>query len=151
MEPHVDAPKQPFLDDVRRHRAELRESISALEHALAAPAPGNEERWVDRVHVALIELSADFRVHVDITEGPQGLYGELRSSAPRLSGTVDNLMREHEVITGLVDKLLTEMGTDDVAGIREQANELLGTMLRHRQRGSDLVYEAYAVDIGGET
>jgi hypothetical protein len=28
---------------------------------------------------------------------------------------------------------------------------LLGLLVRHRQRGSDLVYEAYELDIGGET
>jgi len=36
-----------------------------------------------------------------------------------------------------------------VAGHREAINQLLALLARHRQRGSDLIYEAYAVDIGG--
>jgi len=32
---------------------------------------------------------------------------------------------------------------------RDRLLALLGSLVRHRQRGADLVYEAYAVDIGG--
>jgi hypothetical protein len=35
--------------------------------------------------------------------------------------------------------------------VRGLGTALLGRLLRHRQRGSDLVYEAYQIDIGGET
>jgi hypothetical protein len=35
--------------------------------------------------------------------------------------------------------------------IRERANELMRELVLHRQRGSDLVYEAYATDIGGQS
>jgi hypothetical protein len=34
---------------------------------------------------------------------------------------------------------------------RGWASDLLRELSRHRQRGADLVYEAYATDIGGET
>ena len=40
-------------------------------------------------------------------------------------------------------------GPDEVAAHREAATRLLDRLARHRQRGSDLIYEAYAVDIGG--
>ena len=36
-----------------------------------------------------------------------------------------------------------------VEAMRDRLLALLGTLARHRQRGADLVYEAYAVDIGG--
>ena len=81
----TDASEQPFLDELRRRRAELRESMGALEYALASPASRDNVRWAERVHVALVELSADLREHVVITEGADGLYGELRRRAPRLS------------------------------------------------------------------
>jgi hypothetical protein len=35
--------------------------------------------------------------------------------------------------------------------VRELGTQLLATLSRHRQRGADLVYEAYQVDIGGDT
>ena len=61
------------MEGLRRHRVELRESMSALEDALAAPATADRTRWAERVHVALVELSGDFRGHIDITEGRDGL------------------------------------------------------------------------------
>ena len=148
-------PEQAFFEELRRRRAELLESMRAVEQALSAPAPGREQRWAERVHVALVELAADFGEHVTLTEGPAGLYREVLKSAPRLAGAVARLTREHAVITAEVDSLLTaasEHGTQEyVDRVRELGTALLARLLRHRQHGSDLIYEAYQAEIGGET
>jgi hypothetical protein len=154
MEP---VPPVPALDmeALRQRRAELRESINALEQALAAPAPGRVEAWGQRVHVALVELSGDFRQHIEVTEGPHGLYGGVLTSAPRLSNAVTRLTREHADINGLLEDLLARVSgsanTDRVEDIRGQGTLLLDRLIRHRQRGADLVYEAFQADVGGET
>jgi hypothetical protein len=107
------------------------------------------------VHVAAVELAGDFREHVDLTEGPDGLYREVLKTSPRLSGPVDTLTREHGLIRGQVDSLLARVGPSDgvvdVDRVRDLGTALLGRLVRHRQRGSDLVFEAYEFDIGGET
>jgi hypothetical protein len=155
MEPTSPSPDQPFLDETRRRRAELRESMSTLENALAAPVVAGQVRWVQRVQVALVELSGDFREHVEMTEGPDGLYRDLLKTSPRLSDAVAVLTREHALITDQVDDLLSRVASpdviDDVDGTRDRGTALLGRLVRHRQRGSDLVFEAYEVDLGGET
>ena len=155
MAPTSSAPEQPFVAVLRQRRAELRDSMSALELALAAPAPRGETRWAERVHVALVELAADFREHIAITEGPNGLYRELRAKTPRLSGAIARLEKEHALIAERVDALLASAGAptagDDVDLLRDRGTALLGRLVRHRQRGADLVFEAYEVDIGGET
>jgi hypothetical protein len=155
MEPNSSTPEPAFLEDLRRRRAELRESISAVEHALAAPAPGRYPHWAERVHVALVELSADFGEHIHFTEGPDGLYREILRTPPRLSGAVARLTREHALITDLLDNLLACVSQPevnaDVDTVRDRGTALLGRLVRHRQRGSDLIYEAYTADIGGET
>jgi hypothetical protein len=155
MEPSSTTPDAEFLEELRRHRAELRESISALEDALAAPAASDWQRWAQRVHVAAVELAGDFREHVDLTEGPGGLYREVLKTSPRLSGPVDTLTREHGLIRGQVDSLLARVGPSDgvadVDRVRDLGTALLGRLVRHRQRGSDLVFEAYEFDLGGET
>lgn len=154
MDPHSSRPDQSF-EALRQHRAELRESMSALEHALAAPAAADQTRWFQRLHVALVELSGDFRAHVDITEGPDGLYRNLLDTSPRLSDAVAGLTREHGLIDSQVDDVLSRVAAPDmvegVAAVRDLGTALLGTLVRHRQRDSDLIYEAYEVDIGGET
>src|SRR6266508_569044 len=154
MEPSAPTTEQVFLETLRRHRADLRGSINALEQALAAPAPGRRDAWAQRVHVALVELSADVREHIDITERPDGLYRALLMAAPRLSNAVTRLTREHGQVTELVDDLLAFLNgpeAGEVDRVRDLGTALLGKLVRHRQRGSDLVWEAYAVDIGGET
>ncbi|HEX5916810.1 MAG TPA: hypothetical protein VFY76_03100 [Nocardioides sp.] len=155
MEPSSPTPDEAFLEELRRHRAELRESMSALEDAMAAPAAGDRTRWAQRVHVAAVELAGDFREHVDITEGPDGLYREVLKTSPRLSGAVTSLTREHVLIRGQVDSLLARVSPSEVVSdaerVRDLGTALLGRLVRHRQRGSDLVFEAYEFDIGGET
>jgi hypothetical protein len=155
MEPTSPSSDQAFLEELRRHRAELRESMSALEDAMAAPATADRVRWAQRVHVALVELSGDFREHIDITEGPDGLYGDLLKASPRLSDAAAGLTREHVLISGQIDHLLARVTapdvTEDVDRVRDLGTALLGRLVRHRQRGSDLVFDAYDFDIGGET
>ncbi len=154
MEPVVFSP-DPGFDTLRRLRAELHGSIAAVEQALAAPAPGRVAAWAERVDVALLELSADFREHVVMTEAADGLHGDVLATAPRLSNAVARLVAEHAVITDLVGSLITRVShpvpDDDVDAIRDLGTALLGRLARHRQRGADLIYEAYEVDLGGET
>ena len=155
MEPNSSASDQALLEELRRHRAELRESMSALEDALAAPVTADQARWAQRVNAALMEVSGDFRTHIEITEGHNGLYRDLLKTSPRLSGAVAELTHEHVLITGQVDNLLARVAAQDVIEdadrVRGRGTAILGRLVRHRQRGSDLVFEAYEFDIGGET
>jgi len=154
MEPVVFA-RDPGLDALRRIRAELGGSIAALEQALAAAAPGRAREWAERVDVALVELSADFREHVAVTEGTDGLHGDILATAPRLSNSVARLVGEHAVIIKLIGDLMSWVSQPvpdgEVDAIRDLGTALLGRLVRHRQRGADLIYQAYQVDLGGET
>jgi len=145
----------PGLDALRRRRAELFESMGALRQALAAPTSGCLDAWSEWVDVALIELSADVRAHVAITEGPGGLHGDVVDVAPRLSHAVHRLVGEHLVINEMLGHLTTRArGATSVAHVDEVrclGTALLARLARHRQRGADLVFEAYETDIGGET
>jgi tryptophan 2,3-dioxygenase len=141
-----------YLDQVRSHRAELRESVRAVDDALESPiARGGA--WRERVRAALAELAHDFQDHVELTESPGGLYERLRRASPRLSTTVNRLIGEHrdfgEAIGGYL-AVLEHGGTmADLPAFREELTTLMGRLVRHRQRGSDLIYEAYEVDLGG--
>lgn len=155
MEPSPTTPQQFSLASLRRRRAELRGAMNALERALAAPVADDPDHWADNVHAALGELASDFREHVEITEGDDGLYAELREIAPRLSDAVARLTEEHAEIQRLIDDV-RQLDDEKEPGrnldrVRERGTALLMRLVRHRQRGSDLVYDAYEVDIGGDT
>jgi hypothetical protein len=142
------------LEALRVRRAELRESMSALEQALATPAPGRLDAWTARVHVALVELFSDFQEHIAIAEGPNGVYRGVLSTTPRLSSEVVRLTRDHAEINDLIDHLLNSVSTAPlnagVDGVRDLGTALLVRLIRSRQASADLVYEAYQSDIGGE-
>jgi len=159
MEPEMrtnPGPDTDLLLEVRRRRAELRSSMGGVERVLASPArAGGSEGWTARLHTALTALSDAFREHVAITEGPGGLYRELAEQSPRLAHAVDRLAGEHGEITRRLEELLVRTETNDatpgVAQVRRTGTDLLVVLMRHRQRGADLVFEAYDLDIGGET
>jgi Hemerythrin HHE cation binding domain len=141
------------VDLARARRAELLAGITALESALAAPA--GDPVWSARVQARSDQLAGAFDDHVRATEGPDGMYADILRTAPRLRFGVDRLSTEHDdirvAITAL-DKLIdesTDSGPDGVGRVRDAGVHLLARLVRHRQRGADLVFEAYAQDIGG--
>jgi hypothetical protein len=140
------------LEAVRRRRADLRESLGAVEHALASPAGGRAVVWGEIVHRTLEELLEEFDEHIDVTEGPEGLHEAIITASPRLAHAVEVLTREHgsirEEIAALLAATEPPVAQDDVTTVREDATQLLGHIVRHRQRGADLVYEAYETDLG---
>ena len=151
------APPGPELADVRLRRAGLKAALSGLELALAAPAP-NRVEWVTNVRDALGAVHEVWTRHICETEAPGAFLDELVSEAPRLSKPASRLRREHSEILGAItrsEKRLQSPPAED-AGYDQWADEtrtelttLLVALARHRQRGADLVYEAYDVDLGG--
>jgi hypothetical protein len=145
MELQTDA---PGIDGVRSRRADLHAILVDLEDAIAAAAPGREEAWTEQVREQLERLGPSFADHIAATEGPDGLFDQVRRRSPRLDGHCRRLADEHGTISTqlAVAKAALDDGADSV---RESVVDLLGQLVRHRQGGADLVYEAYAVDIGG--
>lgn len=91
-----------------------------------------------------VPLSTAIAEHLAATEGEHGLYAEILAADPRLTFAVETLIREHADLRRALQR--------DIAGMSEkQLAELTRRLDRHCQRGNDLVYEAYSVDIGGET
>jgi len=147
----------PELADVRLRRAGLKTVMSELELALAAPAP-NRVEWVMGAREALAAVHETWTRHIVETEAPGAFLDELVSDAPRLSTPTTRLRREHSEILAAITRgekrLATppEMEDDYLAWVDETRAELTtlcAALARHRQRGADLVYEAYDVDIGG--
>jgi hypothetical protein len=151
MDPTVAAHAE--LHAVRVRRAELRETLNLMEAALAAPASGRAVIWGEAAHASLVMLADDFGAHVEVTEGPGGLHQSILAGDLRLTNAVDALTAEHAdiaaEIAGLVADSEAPVTPADVEDLRDRATRLLGHLVRHRQRGADLIYEAYETDIGG--
>jgi hypothetical protein len=147
------------LEVVKGQRLSLRRAIAGLEEALAVPDDPDGLAGQDRLPTRLIppleRLQEVVAVHVEVTEAPGGLYHEIMENAPRLANRVTRLRREHAQITDGIRRGLAECAAagdpDAVQALRDHAVRLFADLVRHRKRGLDLVYEAYHVDIGGES
>ncbi|HSR27978.1 MAG TPA: hypothetical protein VLR51_05935 [Actinomycetes bacterium] len=147
------------LEAAKGQRLSLRRAIAGLEATLAAPdgpdGLGGLDGLPTRLIPALERLQEVFAVHVEVTEAPGGLYHEIMENAPRLANRVTRFRREHAEITDGIRRGLAECSSaadpDAVQAVRDHAVRLFADLVRHRKRGLDLVYEAYHVDIGGES
>jgi hypothetical protein len=137
------------LDLVRRQRAQLLATIQRVERALSAPV--GEPGWRSGVLARLAALRDAFMDHVAVTEGIDGLYAELLGHAPRLARGVDTLVQEHSRLRHAMDAVWVRAPGARPQELRLWTGDLLRDLYRHRQRGADLIYEAYQTDIGGET
>lgn len=147
------------LEAAKGQRLSLRRAIAALEEALAAPDDpdglGGQDGLPTRLIPVLERLQEVFAVHVEVTEAPGGLYHEIMENAPRLANRVTRFRREHAEITDGIRRGLAECSEahdpEAVQALRDHTVRLFADLVRHRKRGLDLVYEAYHVDIGGES
>jgi hypothetical protein len=142
---------------IRIRRESLLQAVIGLEDALASPL-GDKEKWRLRVAMATHHASARIEEHVTQTEGAGHILEEIRSVAPRLDRRVEQMLVDHETLQKAAHDLQTAVATlevvddeeaaDQAIVVRNKAVEMMGLIARHRQRGADLVYEAYHVDLG---
>jgi len=144
------------LSEARARRATLHDALVHLEMAISSPAAGRIPEWTAHVGKELTGVRDAFDQHVIVTEKPGGLYEEIITRAPRLAGTVTRLKGEHPEITTQIEQVLERLGAVEIGSdgwplesARDDLQRFIGTVIRHRQRGADLVWEAYNVDIGG--
>jgi len=130
----------------------LRHAMTGAEAAVAGPS--SWQGWLSEVDVSLAELRQALDDHIGEVEGPDGLLVGIMFSTPRLAPEVEILRREHrELVIAVVraEEISRAVATDpshDAIRLRRAVTTLLGRLTLHRQRGSDLVFEAYNVDIG---
>lgn len=145
----------PTLAETARRRADLRQALVQVEQAISSPAVGRETDWTKEVVRGLQDLGHTLQEHIEVTERTGGLYEEITQRAPRLSGKIELLREEHPEIRDATSALLTKLETTSIgqtwelSDARNELQRLLGRVVRHRQLGADLVWEAYNLDIGG--
>lgn len=145
----------PTLAEARRRRADLHHALVEVEEAISGPAVGREPLWTQEVVAALSRLRETLEEHIEVTERTDGLYDEILHKAPRLAAAVQRLREEHPVLRDTTSALMAKLRTTPIGttwtleDARDEVQRLLGRIVKHRQAGADLVWEAYNLDIGG--
>lgn len=141
------------LKGAARLRSALESAMQQVERTAAAPAANTA--WVDHLTHAVRQLEIALNRHIVEVETPSGLLDQIVDTAPRLQREAGETRSHHEALAGGVSELQARLSdardAEDrqVDEVRTAVLELLNELARHRQRGADLIYEAYAVDIGG--
>jgi hypothetical protein len=136
-------------------RAELGDAVDHLEQVLAL-AQG-QTVLTDEIRDLLDRVKADLAVHRALAEGRQGLHVDIVRSSPRHAHAIRRLNAEHRALAAHINELCTQAANRVFDGgvamerLRSCAQDLVREITRHRQREADVVYEAYDLDIGGET
>ena len=139
------------LAAVRVRRDDLYDAVLELERTLAVPAGDHPREWADDVGAVVAKLHVVLDAHVADTEAEGGFFDDVREHAPQLLHAVDQLRGEHvpllEAAATLSQRIAAVTSEAEVDEVRDEAVELIRRLLRHRQRGAELVYDAYSVDI----
>lgn len=135
---------------VHERRDRMFEATRELQRCSSARID-EEESWRRDLAAAVAQVDDVVAHHVADTEDDGGYFEELvRESGGRLAAAVRRLRRDHERSTVLVADLRAAVdGRADPATLRQAADELFAQLEAHRHRGSDLLWQAYGVEIGG--
>lgn len=140
----------PSVDDHHRivnRRQDFYEAMCRLEARVARAS--RTQDWVESVAAALSGLEAALHRHIAEIEEPDGLFVEVVIRAPHLESDVSRLRRDHEnLLSSCLSALEVATGAEvDIAELRRKVLGLLGRLAMHRQRGSELLYDAYNLDL----
>jgi hypothetical protein len=140
-----------LLAAVRVRRDRLYEGVLDLERVLGVPAGDHPQEWAADVGSVVTNLRVVLDAHVADTEADGGFFDDVREHAPQLLHAVEQLRAEHAPLIATTQALadeITAAGPDvDVDQVRDDAVDLIRSLLHHRHRGAELVYDAYSVDI----
>ncbi len=146
--------RESAMRSSRDDRARMLRAMSALESALAAGAVSRQVAWQRRVMAALRVLEDAMESQTKELDSGQGVLAMILEQAPRFERPVLQLRDHYADLVRQIQTLRKQFGsTDDrdaqnVAEIRQRLSWLL-TAIRHFQaRESDLLQDAFQVDIG---
>ena len=147
-------PERPAQPRLSEHDA-LRGAREAVDAAIVAHA-GNRVTWAESLGEALLGLQHVVVRHRAAAEAPGGTLAEMVALKPGLMHRVERQRAEHlTLLRDLSDlrEILREQVVDRQIGValaRGKAGSLQDALRRHMANGTDMLYEAYFVDEGGE-
>jgi hypothetical protein len=132
---------------VRARRERLRRELMDLEQVLSGPVTDTDS-WTQLALGAAASMHDTLREHVEETEAPEGMLAQVARDAPWLEGRLEQLRGEHARLLDAAEQLEeTVRRSASPQQIRDVGLNLIQQVSRHRQLGTDLLYDAYMVDI----
>jgi hypothetical protein len=131
----------------RARRERLHAGLVELEESLTGPTQ-RREQWLSAVREALASMRETVVDHVAESEGPDGLLEQISDVAPWLGPRVEQLRSEHDDLVAFADELAARArSASEPDEVSDDAWRLLERVSKHRRKGADLLYDAYALDV----
>jgi hypothetical protein len=141
-----DWPSPETQEVIVNRRQDLYDAMQRLESSVAR-ASGQDD-WAVVVGDALEVMHDALQRHVIETEADDGLFAEVVGRAPNLASDVATLRKDHEDLLfscRTANELVANWSAP--AEIRRKILALLGRLAIHRQRGAELLFDTYNVDL----
>jgi hypothetical protein len=144
-----------ITENTSRSHSALVEGMLRLEAALAAPAPGREQEWAQRILGDLHGLVSALEAHGGSVEAEEGLYDQVADALPEMARRVTYLRDANAYLEARARLLLQEVnrvaegeGAAFMA-VRSHAGELMTELRQQQSREVDLIFEVFKRDISG--
>jgi hypothetical protein len=149
----LDRSQHAAIATSREDRRRSLDALHQVESSAANAAPGREREWVSSVHRALEALEAALTTQTLHSAGSDSPLTDIEVQEPRLRNRVVQLRRSAEDLQQGIVELRSQLDTSgpdaiDVADVRRRLERLAGELRYQQARETDLVYEAYTVDLG---
>lgn len=145
-------PDVQALAGSRRDRAASLNALHEVERLASAPAPGRAEPWRDDLLGALEELGASIHEQRSASGAVGSLLSDVMAEAPWLIPGVEELLERERDVAERIDSMIRRLAdlarSVPVEEIREELAGIAREIRDLRAWETDLVYEAYSVDLG---
>jgi hypothetical protein len=146
--------EQSNVNTSRADRERSLDALQALELHAESAGPGREHDWLADVRRAITTLEQALTVQTANSAPDESLLSAIEHDEPRLRRRVTELRRRYRAVQDDVITLSQQLATIhaadpvDVTDIRQKLERIASELRYQRARETDLVYEAYAVDLG---
>jgi hypothetical protein len=133
-------------EELRRRPEHLRVATAGLASALEREAD-DERAWLHHARTAFAAALEELRAHNEEAEGPDGLLTQVVTDAPWLSPRVHAVEQEHDHLLAAGEALLGRWDEVAVPQARRELAEAARRIEEHRHHGTELLMDAYGLDI----
>jgi len=146
--------REANLATSRADRERSLDALHLLELHAGSAGPGREQEWLANVRRAISALELALGRQRGNAAPDESLLSTIEREQPRLQRRVRELRQRYHAIHDDVAALREQLDatdkadTIDVTDIRQKLERLASELRYQRARETDIVYEAYAVDLG---
>jgi hypothetical protein len=133
-------------DELAQRPEQLRAAVATLRAALEDTA-GEERDRRERLAAAVTEAHDRLAAHNEEAEGPDGLLSQVLHDAAWLSPRVHTVAQEHDRLLADCQQLCSAGLDEPLGDLERTARAMAERIEEHRHHGTELLMDAYGLDV----